>query len=76
MCHFSIDEWTFVNKYKHSVGIKKIFSELYGMSVVFVDNNSEGHIYSPINNTIVKIENMSPNTLGIIWETYELEKVI
>lgn len=76
LSHFNVDEWQFLNKYKHTVGIKKIFAESYGMSVIFIDNNSEGYIYNPINDTIIKIEGISPTTQGVLWETYEPNKWI
>ena len=75
ICHFYIDEWQFVNKYKHSCGIKKIFTEPYGMSLAFIDDKSEGWIYNPVNSNIVKIPEMSTNTRGIVWEAFEPEKV-
>ena len=75
MCNFYIDEWQFVNKYKHSTGIKKIFAEPYGMSIAFIDDKSEGYIYNPVNSNIVKIPDMSPTTRGIVWEAFEPEKV-
>lgn len=75
MCHFYIDEWQFVNKYKHTCGIKKIYAEPYGMSIAFIDDKIEGFIYNPVNSNIVKIPDMSPNTLGVVWEAFEPEKV-
>jgi len=72
LCHFYIDEWQFVNKYKHTCGIKKIYAEPYGMSIAFIDDKSEGFIYNPVNSNIVKIPDMSPNTLGVVWEAFAI----
>lgn len=76
LCHFNIDEWQIVSKFKHDNGIKKIFVEPYGMSVAFIDDKSEGFIYYPVNGNICKIPEF-PNTIkGIVWETFKPEKVI
>ncbi len=75
ICHFYIDEWQFVNKYKHDYGIKKIFSEPYGMSLVFIDDKSEGYIFNPVNSNLIKIPDLPSTIQGIVWETYEPEKV-
>lgn len=45
------------------------------MSIAFMDDNSEGFIYNPVNSNIVKIPNLSPTTRGIVWEAFEPEKV-
>ncbi len=76
LCHFYIDEWEFVSKFTHSTGIKKIFSEPFGMSIAFIDENSEGFIYNPVNSNCVKIPNMPATTQGLVWEAFEPEKWI
>lgn len=76
LCHFYIDEWQSVNKYKHDIAIKKIFAEPYGMSVAFIDDKSEGYIYNPVNSNTVRIPNLPTTIQGIVWETFEPEKVI
>jgi WD repeat-containing protein 19 len=45
------------------------------MSIAFVDENSEGYIYNPVNSNIIKIPNFSSTNKGIVWETFEPEKV-
>lgn len=74
--HFYIDEWQFVNRYKHDTGIKKIFPEPFGVSLVFIDDKNEGFIYNPINSTLIKIPSFPSSVSGIIWESYEAEKWI
>jgi len=45
------------------------------MSVAFMDDKSEGYIYSPVSSNVVKIPNLPSTTLGIVWEAFEPEKV-
>ncbi len=75
MCHFYIDEWQMVNKYKHDTGIKKLFAEPYGMSVAFFDDKSDGFIFNPVNGNMIKIPGVPASGItGIVWETYQPEK--
>ena len=76
LSHFNIDDWSFVSKYKHTCAIKKIFPEIFGMMLVFIDQNGDGHVYNPISSVATKIPNFSPTTKGVIWETFELNKVV
>ena len=46
------------------------------MSIAFFDENSEGFIYNPVNSNIVKIPDLSSTNQGIVWETFEPEKVL
>jgi len=70
-----VNEWQFVNKFKHDCGIKKLYSEPYGMSLVFIDERSEGFILNPVNSAIIKIPDLPNTTKGIVWESFEPEKV-
>ncbi len=76
ICHFSINEWQVITKYKHERGIKKIYCEPYGMSLAFVDDKNDGFIFNPINSNIMRIPDLPANVQGIIWETDETEKVV
>lgn len=76
ICHFSIEEWQFVTRYKHDIGVKKLFPENFGMSLVFIDDKSEAFVYNPMNSTIVKISEFPTTISGVVWEMYEPEKFV
>ena len=65
-----------MTKYKHDLGVKKIYTENYGMSLVFIDEKSEAFIYNPVNSSVVKISQFPTTINGIVWETFEPERVI
>lgn len=44
------------------------------MSIAFIDDNSEGFIYNPVNGNIIKIPDLPSTTRGICWEAFEPEK--
>lgn len=65
-----------MSKYKHDSGVKKLFAENYGMSLIFIDDKSEAFVYSPVNSTVVKIPDFPTTVNGVVWETFEPEKFI
>lgn len=44
------------------------------MSLVFVDDKSDGWIFNPVNSNLIKIPDMPATIQGIVWETFEPEK--
>ncbi|KAL9972694.1 hypothetical protein ACROYT_G019054 [Oculina patagonica] len=72
--YFFIEDWQFVNEFRHVVGIKKIFPDISGTHVVFIDEKSDGFVYNPVNDATFEIPNFSPNIRGIVWENWALDK--
>ncbi|XP_068702093.1 WD repeat-containing protein 19-like [Montipora foliosa] len=72
--YFFIEDWQFVNEFRHVVGIKKIFPDFSGTHVVFIDDKSDGFVYNPVNDATFEIPNFSPNIRGIVWENWPLDK--
>lgn len=64
-----------MTKYKHDIGVKKLFPEIYGMSLVFIDDKSEAFVYNPISSILVKIAGFPSTIHGVVWENFEPEKV-
>lgn len=48
MIYFSIENWIVVIRYRHTMGIKKLFTDLDGTKIVFIDDHSQGYVYSPV----------------------------
>ncbi|KAG8134871.1 hypothetical protein E2320_007947 [Naja naja] len=72
--YFYIEDWQYVNKYQHSVGVKKIFPDPNGTKLVFVDAKSDGFVYCPVTDTAFEIPNLQPTIKGILWENCPLDK--
>lgn len=72
--YFFIEDWQFVNEFRHVVGIKKIFPDISGTHAVFIDDKSDGFVYNPVNDATFEIPNLSPNIRGIVWENWPLDK--
>lgn len=46
--YFSLEFWSSVIKYRHTMGIKSIFTDLEGTKLVFIDVHNEGYVFSPV----------------------------
>ncbi|XP_008585750.1 PREDICTED: WD repeat-containing protein 19 [Galeopterus variegatus] len=72
--YFYIEDWQFVNDYRHSVSVKKIFPDPNGTRLVFIDEKSDGFVYCPVNDTIYEIPDFSPTIKGVLWENWPMDK--
>ena len=46
--YFYMEDWNFVNEFRHVVGIKKIFPDHSGTRVIFIDDKCDGYVYNPV----------------------------
>ncbi|XP_036993911.2 WD repeat-containing protein 19 [Artibeus jamaicensis] len=72
--YFYIEDWQFVNDYRHPVGVKKIFPDPNGTRLVFIDEKSDGFVYCPVNDATYEIPDFSPTIKGVLWENWPLDK--
>ncbi|ELT93993.1 hypothetical protein CAPTEDRAFT_173399 [Capitella teleta] len=74
--YFFIEDWQFVNEYRHITGIRRIFPNQSGTRLIFIDDKSDGFVYNPVNDNIVEIPEFSPTTKGILWENWQADRGI
>ncbi|NP_001253801.1 WD repeat-containing protein 19 isoform X1 [Macaca nemestrina] len=72
--YFYIEDWQFVNDYRHPVSVKKIFPDPNGTRLVFIDEKSDGFVYCPVNDTTYEIPDFSPTIKGVLWENWPMDK--
>ncbi|XP_004642695.2 WD repeat-containing protein 19 isoform X2 [Octodon degus] len=72
--YFYIEDWQFVNDYRHPVSVKKIFPDANGTRLVFIDEKSDGFVYCPVNDATYEIPDFSPAIKGVLWENWPLDK--
>ncbi|XP_066488488.1 WD repeat-containing protein 19 isoform X1 [Tiliqua scincoides] len=72
--YFFIEDWQYVNEYRHSVSVRKIFPDHNGARLVFIDDKSDGFVYCPVNDVVFEIPNFQPTIKGILWENWPLDK--
>lgn len=44
-----VEDWETVSSYSHSVGVRKVFPDLNGTRLVFINNKNGGFLLSPAN---------------------------
>ncbi|XP_052278623.1 WD repeat-containing protein 19-like isoform X1 [Dreissena polymorpha] len=72
--YFFIEDWQYVNEFRHVVGIRKLFPDPSGTRLVFIDDKKDGYVYNPVNDHLVEIPEFSPFAKGILWEMWGLDK--
>uniref|UniRef100_A0A0L8I442 Anaphase-promoting complex subunit 4 WD40 domain-containing protein n=2 Tax=Octopus bimaculoides TaxID=37653 RepID=A0A0L8I442_OCTBM len=66
--YFYMDDWKFVNEYKHTCGILKVFPHSMG-NLIFIDDKFDGFVYNPANDQVVDVPKLDANVQGVLWET-------
>ncbi|NXY87829.1 WDR19 protein, partial [Alcedo cyanopectus] len=72
--YFYIEDWQFVNEYRHPVSVRKIFPDPSGTRLAFIDDKSDGFVYCPANDKLYEIPDFSPTIKGILWENWPMDK--
>ncbi|XP_033828361.1 WD repeat-containing protein 19 [Periophthalmus magnuspinnatus] len=75
MC-FLVEDWEKACCYEHSVGVIKVFPDLNGSRIVFIDDKNGGFLLSPSNATDVCLElpNFSPTITGVLWDNWHADR--
>lgn len=74
--YFTLEDWQFVNEYKHVVGISKVYSDPSCTRLVFVDEKSDAFLYNPINDMIIQLPEYPVSAIGLLWDQWPLDKYI
>ncbi|CAN2388495.1 WD repeat-containing protein [Pristimantis euphronides] len=72
--YFYLEDWQYVNEYRHPVSVKKIFPDASGTRLIIIDEKTEGCVYCPQNDNLYEIPNFSPTIKGILWENWAMDK--
>uniref|UniRef100_A0A8D0A626 WD repeat-containing protein 19 n=1 Tax=Sander lucioperca TaxID=283035 RepID=A0A8D0A626_SANLU len=72
-----VEDWETVNSYSHSVGVRKVFPDLNGTRLVFIDDKNGGFLLSPANvNSCYELPNFSPTITGVLWDNWHADRGI
>ncbi|XP_029010876.1 WD repeat-containing protein 19 [Betta splendens] len=71
-----VEELETVNSYSHSVGVRKVFPDLNGTHLVFIDDKNCGFLLSPANATdsCFELPNFSPTITGVLWDNWHADR--
>uniref|UniRef100_A0A4W6BS64 WD repeat domain 19 n=1 Tax=Lates calcarifer TaxID=8187 RepID=A0A4W6BS64_LATCA len=77
-CLFSygFEDWETVSSYSHSVGVRRVFPDLNGTRLVFIDDKNGGFLLSPANtiNSCFELPNFSPTITGVLWDNWHADR--
>ncbi|GBP76948.1 WD repeat-containing protein 19 [Eumeta japonica] len=59
---FAVEEWNMAARYRHSCGVRSLHGDVAGTRVVIVDVKRRGHVYSPLTDHVLPIDEFPPNT--------------
>ncbi|CAH1776664.1 unnamed protein product [Owenia fusiformis] len=72
--YFLIEDWAYVNEFKHIVGIRKLYPDPSGTRLIFIDDKSDCFVYNPVNDQTIDVPKFSSTTKGILWDQWPLDK--
>ncbi|CAD5124243.1 DgyrCDS12539 [Dimorphilus gyrociliatus] len=72
--YFYLEDWQYVNEFKHITGITYLTSDPYGTRLVFIDDKADAFVYNPVNDEQVAVPQFSAKTTGILWDQWQLDK--
>ncbi|KAK3532252.1 hypothetical protein QTP86_011841 [Hemibagrus guttatus] len=73
---FYIEDWQSVNEYRHQVAVRKVFPDPNGTRLVFIDDESDGFLYSPVDSSLFEIPDFSSTITGVLWENWANDKAV
>ncbi|MFT7807501.1 WD repeat-containing protein 19 [Arapaima gigas] len=71
---FYIEDWQYINEYRHTVGVRKLFPDPNGTRLVFIDDKSDGFLYCPVHDLVFEIPSFSPTIQGVLWDNWAMDK--
>ncbi|XP_065839406.1 WD repeat-containing protein 19-like isoform X2 [Oscarella lobularis] len=74
--YFFLEDWQFVNEFRHVIGIRGLYPDSSGTRLIFIDDKSDGIIYNPVNDAAIEIPNFSPSIQGVLWENWPQDKSV
>ncbi|XP_037504482.1 WD repeat-containing protein 19 [Rhipicephalus sanguineus] len=67
---FFLEDWTIINRYKHSSGIRQLHLDPSNTRLVALDDRSQGFVYNPVNDHVIDIANIPPAARGVFWDQH------
>lgn len=72
--YFFMEDWKTVVEFRHSVGIRLIFPDLSGTKVILCDAKSEGYLFNPVRNDLIKVPEFPQSCIGVLWDIWPADK--
>uniref|UniRef100_A0A671THC5 WD repeat-containing protein 19 n=1 Tax=Sparus aurata TaxID=8175 RepID=A0A671THC5_SPAAU len=69
-----VEDWTTVSSYSHSVSVRKVFPDLNGTRLVFIDDKNGGFLLSTATDSCSELPNFSPTITGVLWDNWHADR--
>ncbi|CAJ1052137.1 WD repeat-containing protein 19 [Xyrichtys novacula] len=71
-----VEDWKTVSSYSHLVGVRKMFPDINGTRLVFIDDKNSGFLLSSANATdpCYELPNFSPTITGVLWDNWHADR--
>lgn len=71
-----VEDWEMVSSYSHAVGVRKVFPDLNGTRLIFIDDKNAGFLLSPASATdsCFELPNFSPTITGVLWDNWHADR--
>eukprot|EP00043_Microstomoeca_roanoka_P010106 m.96337 g.96337 ORF g.96337 m.96337 type:complete len:1381 (-) comp14788_c0_seq1:232-4374(-) len=66
--YFSLEDWQFVNEYKHPCGLAAMAVDSSGTRVAFIDEKGDGIVYSPVDDSTLTLPDFPTKAKGFVWD--------
>ncbi|XP_033607097.1 WD repeat-containing protein 19 isoform X3 [Cryptotermes secundus] len=66
--YFFLEDWKLVTDFQHTAGIRELYADQTGIRLIVVDDRSEGYVYSPIADEMLKIPDFPASCSGALWD--------
>ncbi|KAI1286712.1 WD repeat-containing protein 19 [Halotydeus destructor] len=75
---FLVEDWSVVNIYRHSCGIKTIAADPMGLRIIGLDEMNCGFVYNAVTDTLLEIpgEKFPATIKAMFWETFPGDKCV
>uniref|UniRef100_A0A3P8UWS2 WD repeat-containing protein 19 n=1 Tax=Cynoglossus semilaevis TaxID=244447 RepID=A0A3P8UWS2_CYNSE len=69
-----VEDWETVSSYSHSVGVSRVFPDLNGTWLVFIDERNSGFLLCPAKDSCFELPNFSPTITGVLWDNWPTDR--
>ncbi|KAM8842536.1 WD repeat-containing protein 19 [Synchiropus picturatus] len=71
-----VEDLETVSSYSHEVGVRKIFPDLNGTRLVFIDDKNSCFLLSPssASDSCFELPNFSPTITGVLWDNWHADR--
>ncbi|XP_037103187.1 WD repeat-containing protein 19 [Syngnathus acus] len=73
-----VEDWETVSTYSHTVAVSKVFPDVNGTRLVFIDDKKNGFLLtlSSAADLCLELPNFSPTITGVLWDNWHADRVV